>query len=283
MDANCCLRDDCRDDSECGANAACIPRLIQTGDVGGSQFEECSVECGKCSCITYADADFRGYCVDRSEDLTRFECDSRGLSCAALANWRELLRSADVIWPGDLTATGISSYAARTIACEDQLDLELQERCQVTSKCECTNGTCTIGLDDFHALEWVLGDSRTGYNLKAIREACPVPEYGYGHYSECSDGTVRYEVILFGENKYQLVFPRGSDALSYGSVDGYVSELCGVPNELAVISTGPAPAPSDCRTCAFCESEWDTAGEDGAGGLPRCLFDDAGNISLPPP
>jgi hypothetical protein len=124
-----------------------------------------------------------------------------------------------------------------------------------------------------------------------VREACPDPDYGYGHYAECDDDSVRYELIEGGENKYLFVFPRGSDQLSYGYADGYVADLCSIREAgIEVVSTGPAPAMTACRTCKFCPSTWDSsadaaggAGGAGGGGLPDCVFDASGKISLPAP
>jgi hypothetical protein len=283
MDVNCCLRPQCLNNSDCGANEVCISRLVQSPNFGGSQFEECSMQCGECQCSVYADIDGSGYCFPRDNDLARFNCDTRDLSCTALRGWRNQFEDIVPISPDDRTATGVTSRAASIMACEDQLDVTLVERCGAPSKCDCSGDGCTIALRDFHPLSETIGDARTGYG--GFREMCPlpedVPEYGYGHYSECADGTVRYELVVGGENKYQLVFPRGSDKLKYGHADGYVGEICGTPDELMNIDTGPAPAPTTCRTCAFCETD---QGAGGAGNEPpTCVFDAAGTISLPPP
>lgn len=288
MDANCCLRAQCLNDSACGANEVCISRLVQSPNFGGSQVEECAMECGECQCSGYADIDGGGYCFPRDKELVRFRCDLRDLSCSDLKSWREQLRDLGAISPDDRTATGVTSRAASIMNCESQLDVTLVDRCGAALKCDCSGFNCTIALADFNPLSDTIGDARTGYALQAIREMCPspdfVPRYGYGHYSECADSTVRYELVLGGEDQFQWVLPRGSDKLSYGHARGYVSEICGLGNDFMIIDAGPAPAPTTCRTCAFCASGPDAGGAGGTDSEPpACVVDVDGTISLPPP
>lgn len=227
--------------------------------------------------------------MERSEGLGRFDCNVSGRSCQELVNWRGLYKESRVLSRDDRTESGLTSYATRVIRCASHIDAEIAERCDVTPpNCECTGLDCTLPISEFNPFSTVLGDSTDGYDMEPISLLCPPPEFGYGHYSECDDGTVRYEMVVGGENRYVLGFDRGSTRPSYGRADGYVlTEFCGlVDSDIAVISAGEPPAASTCRTCKFCESDWDSSGEGGAGGgggMPDCEYDRLGRISVPGP
>lgn len=291
LDANCCPRTVCRDDSDCGANAACVPRLVQQSTFGGSLVEGCEMYCGECSCWITADIDSRGYCVQRDEELERFVCDLVGASpaarsCAELRQWRENISEFSSLSVEDRTATGLTSYAARSIACAGRLERELGDRCGSAPQCECTDRDCTVPVSQFHPFSAFLGIGRLSLDgMSAAPLLCNERDLDFGRYSECDDGSVRYHLSEGSKNEYLLVFDPRNRLLTYGSADGYVAEAC-LPGELdtATLSTGPAPAPTACRSCEFCANE-PASGAGGAGGdsLPDCVFAPGGFISLPRP
>ena len=287
LDVNCCKRPTCRNDADCGTDGACIPRLVQEPEPDGSEHDMCGMECGQCVCSTTADIDQWGYCIGPDDDLTRFNCDTRGLSCEDLEQWRYSLSAFNPILPTDLTETGWTDFAKRTSACSSKVASELATRCNIGPACDCTGDHCTQAVEDFHPFGDVLGRPATRETMNNAPLLCA--NIFYGRFSSCSDGTDRFELGSF-ETFYILGFDSdGSSPLLFGHAEADVGGLCHPNSGASTVDTGPWPRPTTtCRTCSFCSYDPDGAGGRSAGGggagsadIPDCVVDRAGRIALP--
>lgn len=275
--ADCCVRQRCKSDADCGEDSRCLPRVVQRPDnlEEGATTESCETYCSlegvpSCRCTTTDDFDLNGYCVGIDEGIERFECDLRGRSCDDLEMWAFNLESffTDPRYEPAPRDTTIA-------ACAEKVAEALAQRCDA---CDCTveetDAECTAPLAS-------VCPAGNGCALEAMRQPDAICELDASRavYSECDDGTVRFAWTEGNENDYRLAYHAASFQRTFGYASGYVGRMCGLSGQhTAVITAGTPPDESaSCVSCNFCPGSWD--GEDEP--PPDCARDDDGRISLP--
>jgi hypothetical protein len=106
---------------------------------------------------------------------------------------------------------------------------------------------------------------------------CP-SDANYATYSECEDGTTRFEFMVGWENDIAVVFDQNHQVI-LGTASYWDGTSCRV---------GRTPLPSTCVSCDYCW-EYTGGGEGGqsgdSGDPPRarpCVMNDDGSIAMPP-
>ena len=287
-DANCCERQRCRNDAECGREALCIPRSLQSPGVGGSETENCELCDGECSCIGTEDIDVGGRCIARSERVADFLCDVAQADCRELHDWAYATFELTSIDNDDVSKGEVSSYASRIVSCRETLLDVLAERCGEQPACTCDaedEPSCAMKLADFNPFASRIGAPLT---LDQIRRGAAVMVAGTGFevatYSDCDDGTQRFH-LANAAIRYNFVFDAARQGLLYGSASGFVGELCDrtqVNGKSSIEAGSPVPA-ATCRTCSFASERLEVFGEGGAPGDfdPDCVYDSFGRLSMP--
>jgi hypothetical protein len=125
---DCCVRQPCTQDADCGDDGRCIVLTLNTPGLGArvGGIEECHLSCDQCKCSgpTIDGPDFAAYCVEADEDIRNFDCPVAAAPCGALEAWLTILPE----YRDGLLQENEPGLSAQVQTCIDRTDSELTSR-----------------------------------------------------------------------------------------------------------------------------------------------------------